>query len=158
MAKLELIYARAWLIVLVFCYGITSINARILRPHESTSSDCCSLRRHLSRYYIHFESKAAGPLHTNAQSEDFRPTTPGHSPGAGHSAHPQSAIPSPIINTQDHRDDFEPTNPGHSPGVGHSTQPEFSPSGPVRVQGETDDFQPTTPGHSPGAGHSGAPH
>ncbi|CAO2827993.1 unnamed protein product [Amaranthus hypochondriacus] len=60
--------------------------------------------------------------------DDFRPTTPGESPGAGHSLtsksdrytslgdkHPSVAYP--------HArgiDDFRPTDPGHSPGAGHA--------------------------------------
>ncbi|GMI86445.1 hypothetical protein HRI_002313800 [Hibiscus trionum] len=60
--------------------------------------------------------------------EDFRPTTPGNSPGVGHSF------------AEDDEDIVE-QKPG-SFNAKHSTA------------GDKEDFRPTTPGNSPGAGHS----
>ncbi|XP_027917642.1 precursor of CEP9-like [Vigna unguiculata] len=68
----------------------------------------------------------AGAGNTNA----FRPTTPGGSPGVGHQIITSKdnnmkslfAVQSPdakVSVTQDSKDDFKPTDPGHSPGVGH---------------------------------------
>ncbi|CAA2961206.1 precursor of CEP9-like [Olea europaea var. sylvestris] len=45
---------------------------------------------------------------------DFRPTSPGKSPGIGHS------FPAQKDNVAGKTDDFRPTGPGHSPGIGHS--------------------------------------
>lgn len=50
---------------------------------------------------------------------DFRPTTPGNSPGAGHSLVPGHSIPESSSGSSD---DFRPTGPGHSPGGGHSKE------------------------------------
>ncbi|CAK9166459.1 unnamed protein product [Ilex paraguariensis] len=62
--------------------------------------------------------------------DDFRPTTPGYSPGVGH------AFPG-------HHDiDTKSKALENAPGVGHS------------VAGNTDDFRATMPGHSAGVGHS----
>lgn len=49
----------------------------------------------------------------------FRPTTPGNSPGAGHSFLGVSDDKHSIAGETD---DFRRTNPGHSPGVGHVFQ------------------------------------
>ncbi|XP_022897638.1 precursor of CEP6-like [Olea europaea var. sylvestris] len=45
---------------------------------------------------------------------DFRPTSPGKSPGIGHSS------PAQKDNAGGNTDVFRPTGPGHSPGIGHS--------------------------------------
>ncbi|XVF17717.1 hypothetical protein REPUB_Repub10bG0147700 [Reevesia pubescens] len=62
--------------------------------------------------------------------DDFRPTTPGNSPGVGHSfAEDEEDVeqkPGSISSSNGMhsiagtKEDFRPTNPGHSPGVGHS--------------------------------------
>lgn len=46
-----------------------------------------------------------------SSSDAFQPTTPGNSPGVGHSFSTMAAGKT---------DGFQPTTPGHSPGVGHS--------------------------------------
>ncbi|CAG7865102.1 precursor of CEP9 [Brassica rapa] len=100
---------------------------------------------------------------TNGQShfktgltDDFAPTSPGHSPGMGHKKgsanieglkdnfEPTVERKSTKKDGQDHfktgtTEDFAPTTPGNSPGMGHK---------------KGDDFKPTTPGHSPGVGHA----
>ncbi|KAK7835106.1 precursor of cep4 [Quercus suber] len=107
-----------------------------------------------------------------AEIEDFRPTTPGHSPGAGHD-HPPVAIQifmanetfmitifmvilllyqnlSPI--TASRPTDIDPTS--------SLTKPK-PPSTWFTINrfkmAEIEDFRPTTPGHSPGAGHDHPP-
>ncbi|XP_020206961.1 precursor of CEP9 [Cajanus cajan] len=64
----------------------------------------------------------------------FRPTTPGNSPGVGHRKFAQEdndmkakvvVVHSPDVKVhviEDTENGFKPTNPGHSPGVGHSQQ------------------------------------
>ncbi|GLU19993.1 hypothetical protein SLE2022_362120 [Rubroshorea leprosula] len=59
--------------------------------------------------------------------DDFRPTTPGSSPGTGHYSHvqdkeenEQKSVSHSFSDTDTDTDDFKHTNPGHSPGVGHS--------------------------------------
>ncbi|KAK7346539.1 hypothetical protein VNO80_21060 [Phaseolus coccineus] len=69
----------------------------------------------------------SGAGNTNA----FRPTTPGGSPGVGHEMITSNdnntksllAVHSPdaeVSVTEGSKDDFKPTDPGHSPGVGHA--------------------------------------
>lgn len=68
-------------------------------------------------------------------ADDFRPTTPGNSPGVGHSfaegdedieqepaagSMRSSNANDKHSNIAGDKDDFRPTNPGHSPGVGHA--------------------------------------
>ncbi|KAL1569427.1 hypothetical protein AAHA92_00908 [Salvia divinorum] len=55
---------------------------------------------------------------TLSHTETFQPTTPGNSPGVGHSFatkyHSMEEVKAGKT------DGFQPTTPGHSPGVGHS--------------------------------------
>ena len=99
-------------------------------------------------------------------TNDFRPTSPGSSPGAGHSETNQIGVHGTkrayclgvkCLN------DFRPTKPGDSPGAGHSvminsnglTPEKGEHSSVARTQaGGLDDYRPTSPGHSPGAGHA----
>ncbi|CAI9259825.1 unnamed protein product [Lactuca saligna] len=53
---------------------------------------------------------------------EFRPTTPGNSPGAGHSLVPEHSSPAIPETSSGSSDDFRPTGPGHSPGGGHSKE------------------------------------
>ncbi|KAJ0868004.1 putative encoded peptide [Helianthus annuus] len=52
----------------------------------------------------------------------FRPTTPGSSPGAGHSFTKQESY----SNSEAVADAFKPTKPGNSPGAGHSIHIQFT--------------------------------
>ncbi|KAF9682362.1 hypothetical protein SADUNF_Sadunf05G0101100 [Salix dunnii] len=90
----------------------------------------------------------------------FRPTTPGVSPGVGHS----KTIGTKSNNEHsltDFKDDFQPKSPVHSPGVGHALaddddddKDEVSPKAPgSSIERSGTAFKPTTPGHSPGIGH-----
>ncbi|KMT09343.1 hypothetical protein BVRB_6g134380 [Beta vulgaris subsp. vulgaris] len=114
--------------------------------------------------------------------EDFRPTAPGKSPGAGHSFVTNTEKTSQNKVTQNpnmwnslaaSEDDFRRTTPGRSPGAGHAEEEKRdtnlktkemqnflpSPQTPISFFFDpalisTNDFRPTAPGSSPGAGHS----
>ncbi|KAG4930811.1 hypothetical protein AAZX31_17G169600 [Glycine max] len=73
----------------------------------------------------------------SSDTNAFRPTTPGNSPGVGHRkfAPEDKDVEAMVASVQspDHvkvyvtegtqnQDGFKPTNPGHSPGVGHAQQ------------------------------------
>ncbi|KAM5576495.1 precursor of CEP9-like [Rosa sericea] len=63
--------------------------------------------------------------------EDFRPTTPGNSPGAGHKSL-QGSEPKTLVGVGKYfatgtKEDYRPTQPGHSPGVGHAFQENVKP-------------------------------
>ncbi|KAL0343658.1 UNVERIFIED_CONTAM: hypothetical protein Sangu_1253200 [Sesamum angustifolium] len=70
------------------------------------------------------------PSHESISSDDvyhsdsFQPTTPGNSPGIGHSfagkKHNTQAKAQDFTSATGQTDGFQPTTPGHSPGVGHS--------------------------------------
>ncbi|KAL0377731.1 UNVERIFIED_CONTAM: hypothetical protein Sradi_3078600 [Sesamum radiatum] len=59
-----------------------------------------------------------------SRSDSFQPTTPGNSPGIGHSftgkKHDTQAKAQDFTSVAGQTDGFQPTTPGHSPGVGHS--------------------------------------
>ncbi|KAJ1395563.1 hypothetical protein SESBI_33251 [Sesbania bispinosa] len=63
---------------------------------------------------------------SGADTNAFRPTTPGGSPGVGHRYVNNVKVQSPShdveisVTTEGSKNDFKPTDPGHSPGVGHS--------------------------------------
>lgn len=81
----------------------------------------------------------SGATNTNA----FRPTTPGGSPGVGHRKFEGEdyknmkttavVVESPDVDVKHPATDddekskngFKPTNPGHSPGIGHASQTTF---------------------------------
>ncbi|XP_002877754.2 uncharacterized protein LOC9312107 [Arabidopsis lyrata subsp. lyrata] len=122
-------------------------------------------------------------LKTNGQdhfktgsTDDFAPTSPGHSPGVGHRKDTANVERFQQTNGQNHfktgsTDEFAPTSPGNSPGIGHKKgnanvkgfKDDFAPTEEIRLKkmngkdhfksGSTDDFAPTTPGNSPGMGH-----
>ncbi|KAJ6722462.1 PRECURSOR OF CEP5 [Salix koriyanagi] len=84
MARGKLVFTSSLIIVLVLCYGITCSVGRLLKTGENTSS--FSLRRDLVVSEARSEPMITpGPGYPDAESDDFKPTTPGHSPGAGHS-------------------------------------------------------------------------
>ncbi|KAJ8770646.1 hypothetical protein K2173_021293 [Erythroxylum novogranatense] len=79
-------------------------------------------------------TQISSPVSSESTSEydqnDFRPTTPGTSPGVGHpleSDEIDTKVSSAIHSSTNHfiseqNDEFRPTKPGHSPGVGHVFQ------------------------------------
>ncbi|XVF74178.1 hypothetical protein PTKIN_Ptkin13bG0089400 [Pterospermum kingtungense] len=93
MAKNNLILAGALLVVLLFAYEITFTEERLLQmadhkvDHESgnhaTNVMTSSHKTNLNRDAL--EDASDDNVSTTAyKTNDFRPTTPGHSPGAGH--------------------------------------------------------------------------
>lgn len=57
------------------------------------------------------------------KKDDFRPTTPGNSPGVGHHFVEGSGTAAggrSVHYVKGLKDDFRPTTPGHSPGIGHA--------------------------------------
>ncbi|KAF2283697.1 hypothetical protein GH714_014076 [Hevea brasiliensis] len=129
----------------------------------------------------HFPNSAFG--NSAPSKDDFRPTSPGYSPGVGH---PKEITTSSVeLSVEELKDDYGPTKPaGPNPEVGHTTnlhQSKFgkinssqpthsshvpqsmaekeemssSPVTPIRFGASAaDGFRPTTPGsHSPGVGH-----
>lgn len=63
--------------------------------------------------------------------DDFRPTTPGNSPGAGHKSlqdnEPKAVVGGKNFFTAGMKDDYRPTTPGHSPGAGHAIHENVKP-------------------------------
>ncbi|XVE94845.1 hypothetical protein REPUB_Repub02eG0044800 [Reevesia pubescens] len=93
MAKNNLILAGALLLVLLFAYGITFSEERLLKADyklddsgNHVTNVMSSRKTNLNRYTL--EDASAGSANTVYDTDDFRPTTPGHSPGAGHSIGP----------------------------------------------------------------------
>ncbi|KAL4379198.1 hypothetical protein GQ457_02G007770 [Hibiscus cannabinus] len=95
----------------------------------------------------------------------FRPTTPGNSPGAGHSfgqddEETEQKHAGRVSSIYGDKDAFRPTTPGNSPAAGHSfgqddEETEQRPAGRVSsINGDKEGFRPTNPGHSPGGGHA----
>ncbi|XVE70018.1 hypothetical protein DITRI_Ditri10aG0038000 [Diplodiscus trichospermus] len=89
MAKNNLSLASALLLVLLFSYGITFTEGRLLKAGKLDESgnvhvtNVMSSKTNLNRDIL--EEASAGNI-----TDDFRPTTPGNSPGAGHSTRPAS--------------------------------------------------------------------
>ena len=118
MAKLQTICYCAFLLAVIACHETLFTEGRDLKSKKEASPPVETTQN------LGFSSSAA------VFKDDFRPTTPGNSPGVGHSF-------------AGHYDtDTKPKALENAPGVGHS------------VAGNTDDFRPTMPGHSPGVGHS----
>ncbi|KAE8701210.1 Detected protein of unknown function [Hibiscus syriacus] len=71
-------------------------------------------------------SKSSGSsVSVDGYKDAFRPTTPGNSPGAGHSfgEDDEETEQKPVGRASSNNGDkegFRPTNPGHSPGGGHA--------------------------------------
>ncbi|XWS24272.1 hypothetical protein CRYUN_Cryun28dG0086600 [Craigia yunnanensis] len=92
MAKNNLILAGALLLVLFFAYGITFTEERRLlkADHKIDKSGIgnhvtnvmSSRKTNLNRDVL--EDALTGNVNPAYSTDDFRPTTPGHSPGAGY--------------------------------------------------------------------------
>lgn len=93
MAKLKVIAALGFLLVIFFSYGIISSHERKLteakkelpmaRDLDNTGSNVSY--RNMSNYDAISNNAAADHSVVMDSGEDFRPTTPGRSPGSGHS-------------------------------------------------------------------------
>ncbi|KAL4273166.1 hypothetical protein GQ457_13G020090 [Hibiscus cannabinus] len=95
MAKINLVLAGVLISVLLFCFGITVTEERLLKVDsldEPENVDVTDVRTNLNRDISEEDSWAGEAKNTSTDSsgDDFQPTTPGHSPGAGHSNGPAS--------------------------------------------------------------------
>ncbi|KAM1022332.1 hypothetical protein ACFX15_042493 [Malus domestica] len=87
------------LLVLIFSYGIISTEERSLKTDHTKGGSTSisgdnylnSRRSVLESELLDFVPQVLG--YESAPTDNFRPTTPGHSPGAGHSTGPQVAEP-----------------------------------------------------------------
>ena len=112
MAYIQPIYICAFVVALAACNEIIFTEGRQLKSKETfppaTSSN---------------QNLGFGASVVEVYEDDFRPTTPGNSPGVGHNGDVQGKAPGSFSQTvAGNSNEFRPTNPGHSPGVGHSTQ------------------------------------
>ncbi|TXG52362.1 hypothetical protein EZV62_021531 [Acer yangbiense] len=105
----NLIFTTAFLLVLIISsYGIISTEGRLIARACETSVESghdhmmINFRRNVledgSEFHEPSSSSAGGSVshsdvQTDMDTDDFRPTEPGHSPGAGHSHGPRSEGP-----------------------------------------------------------------
>jgi len=108
-ATFKLIYTSAFLLAIIFSHGIISTEERLLMIRTQINKKCdenylsiCENNvggqtgRNVLRRGILDDHEVAIPGVGNVESnstDDFRPTEPGHSPGAGHAKGPRSADP-----------------------------------------------------------------
>ncbi|GMI78513.1 hypothetical protein HRI_001520600 [Hibiscus trionum] len=94
MAKINLVLAGFLVSVLLLCFGITVTEERLLvdKLDEPGNVDVTNLMTNFSRGIAEEDSSAANVNNRSKDfsGDDFQPTTPGHSPGAGHSNGPAS--------------------------------------------------------------------
>ncbi|KAM7507080.1 hypothetical protein LguiA_017533 [Lonicera macranthoides] len=150
MAYFQPIYTYAFLLAVIACHQILLTEGRQLKSMKEQDFNTIEERRNLGK-----QVKTVGDIPNTDHSiaskkntfplsptqtlgsgnieagnvDDFRPTTPGNSPGVGHSF-------------EEHNVDVEPEALGNGSTVGSS------------LAGNTDDSRPTVPGHSAGVGHS----
>ncbi|MBA0760890.1 hypothetical protein Gotri_023603, partial [Gossypium trilobum] len=146
--------------LLIACYLVLSVEGRLLKSLSKNDSNQVlppPTRTKTSDFGDSIEG----------YKEDFRPTTPGSSPGVGHSfAEDVEDIaerkPTSISvqgngnrSIAGYKEDFRPTTPGNSPGGGHSFAEDDEdieskpPSNSTKGNGEH-----SIAGHSPGVGHA----
>lgn len=108
-ATFKLIYTSAFLLAIIFSHGIISTEERLLMIRTQINKKCdenylniCENKvggqtgRNLRRGILDDDHEVGIPGVGNVEAsstDDFRPTEPGHSPGAGHAKGPQSADP-----------------------------------------------------------------
>ncbi|KAM1940206.1 hypothetical protein ACFX13_027938 [Malus domestica] len=158
----------AILLALISCIGIVCIEGRPLFPKNKDSIN--TIEANHKRELGEQVSQPAPPHHIASPTtphstahnfgdisgthavykDDFRPTTPGSSPGVGHAFTNSGEY---MESEAEHEVTAgKPTAPGHSPGVGHA----FTNSGEYMESEAEHDVtagKPTAPGHSPGVGH-----
>ncbi|KAJ9166195.1 hypothetical protein P3X46_020977 [Hevea brasiliensis] len=83
MARVKIIFTIALIIALVLSYEISSTEGRLLKIQENSVMSTGDFNFHRRNPLVD----------TEGDSDDFRPTDPGHSPGAGHPKGPSSAAP-----------------------------------------------------------------
>ncbi|EEF52452.1 conserved hypothetical protein [Ricinus communis] len=82
MARVKLNFSIVLVIALVVSYGITSTEERQLRMQVRAAG----MEKGTGNLYF----GRSLLVDNDGDSDDFRPTNPGHSPGAGHSTGPSS--------------------------------------------------------------------
>ncbi|KAK8572523.1 hypothetical protein V6N13_048117 [Hibiscus sabdariffa] len=93
MAKINLVLAGVLVSVLLFCITVTEERLlKVDRLDEPGNVDVTDVRTNLNRGISEEDSWAgkANNRTTDSSGDGFQPTTPGHSPGAGHSNGPAS--------------------------------------------------------------------
>lgn len=143
MAQMQIFYSWAIILAVITCHGILSAEGRQLKP----------MKRQVGVPTVSSTKDKFPPPSTRSMEsstvaepiEDFRPTTPGNSPGVGHS-YPEHSV---VIQTNKAGDVMKLlTNTKES-------KQEFASKQKVStVQNSIDGFRPTAPGNSPGVGHS----
>ncbi|KAL6296302.1 hypothetical protein ACE6H2_004444 [Prunus campanulata] len=97
MANGKLMCASVFLLVLILSYGIISTEERLLKTDPTNQAI-------LHRKVLENEVAAgfATLTYESVPDDNYRPTTPGHSPGAGHNAGhsggPEAVVPNQKIN------------------------------------------------------------
>ncbi|KAK3000084.1 hypothetical protein RJ639_023685 [Escallonia herrerae] len=134
MGRFQAIYGCAFLLVVLACHEtlrtegrqlkvkkqeITSIEVDLtVAPASDTKAPgvdhSVATRKGINPPKAPTQSLGLGDLAAQTV-DDFRPTTPGNSPGVGHSFHQENVS---HYFTAGNSNDFRPTVPGHSPGVG----------------------------------------
>ncbi|KAL2512736.1 Uncharacterized protein Adt_18336 [Abeliophyllum distichum] len=91
MAKASVICTSILLLSLFFSYGILSTEGRPLMTEKNTNDIKFMTNDEKTTRKMHVVSSSAqsdrpivDELETVSEGDDFRPTTPGHSPGVGH--------------------------------------------------------------------------
>ncbi|KAK2657439.1 hypothetical protein Ddye_010491 [Dipteronia dyeriana] len=120
------------LVALIACHSILSAEGRQIKSinkketanKQGSSSSSINSKKALK------ETMSFGEANSE---DDFRPTTPGISPGVGHSfSQDQQKAESKLVADNSKKaghfmtggkDDFRPTTPGRSPGIGHAAEP-----------------------------------
>ncbi|KAL9464341.1 hypothetical protein AB3S75_002024 [Citrus x aurantiifolia] len=126
MAKIQSIISTCIILAaLIACHAILSSEGRQIKSMNRKETISTEGKKEILPPIGYQESAAAH------EEDDFRPTTPGNSPGVGHSHHTLDNIEdveSKVVGTSNiaaghsvggFKDDFRPTSPGHSPGIGH---------------------------------------
>ncbi|KAH7566550.1 hypothetical protein ACOSP7_023097 [Xanthoceras sorbifolium] len=132
MAEIRSMYNCLILVALIACHAILSAEGRQMKSvnkKEANSGMGETAKQQGSSISINSPTMSFGDLKASYK-DDFRPTTPGISPGAGHSF------------GQHQQNDESKLVADNSQKTGHS------------ITGDKNDFRPTAPGHSPGVGHA----
>jgi len=130
-------------LVLVAYHIFLPTQARKIKPltEDNPKPSFPSLKTAVNVPSPTFEKKVNLPLMPNhgvasigdssGDTNAFRPTTPGNSPGVGHRKFEgeiknmkvvQSPIVKVFVTSEESKNAFKPTYPSHSPGVGHVQQ------------------------------------
>ncbi|KAK1363826.1 hypothetical protein POM88_039387 [Heracleum sosnowskyi] len=141
MAQMQPFYSWAIILAVITCHGILSAEGRQLKP----------MKRQVGvQTVLSTKDKFPPPSTRSMESStvaepinDFRPTTPGNSPGVGHSYAEHSVV-------------IQPNEAGDVMKLlTKESKQEFTSKQKVSTVGNSvDGFRPTAPGNSPGVGHS----